>query len=130
MTKDEEIYLEQLNKVFIESSKQFETQLLYIASGALGLSFAFIKDIVDLASATHKDILIASWILFALVIMISLTSSYTSLKSIIKKIENLLNKKNKEAEKINSITKKLNVLMLIFLATGLFCLTYFVAKNI
>ena len=31
-------YLEQLNKTYVESSSQFDKQVLFIASGALGIS--------------------------------------------------------------------------------------------
>ena len=82
MNEEDKEYLQELRKGYIESSSQFDKQLLFFASGALGLSFAFIKDIVKLDVATHKCILITSWILFGAVIILSIISHYTSLKAI------------------------------------------------
>ncbi|KFF03685.1 MULTISPECIES: hypothetical protein [Flavobacterium] len=92
MKEEDKEYLDLLNKVYFESSTQFDKQLLFVASGALGLSLAFIKDIVVLSKATNKELLLLSWISFGLVILINVISHYTSLKAINYKIENI-NKK-------------------------------------
>ena len=46
MDNDDKTYYEVLSKAYHESSVQFDKQILFISSGALGLSFTFIKDIV------------------------------------------------------------------------------------
>lgn len=92
MAEEKNTYLEQLNKAYIESSSQFDKQILFIASGALGVSLAFIKDIVKLDIATNKNLLLLSWIFFGAVILICILSHYTSLKAINFKIENLYQK--------------------------------------
>lgn len=130
MQEEDKEYWQQLNKAYIESSSQFDKQVLFLASGALGLSFAFIKDIVKLAEATNKWLLISSWSLFGAVILLSIISHYTSLKAINKKIHNLNVKEDKGSKKLNSFTKWFNILMIVFLALGLSFLTVFVAINI
>jgi hypothetical protein len=130
MQEEDKEYWQQLNKAYIESSSQFDKQVLFLASGALGLSFAFIKDIVKLAEATNKWLLISSWSLFGAVILLSIISHYTSLKAINKKIHNLNAKEDKSSKKLNSLTKWFNILMIVFLALGLSFLTVFVAINI
>ncbi len=130
MQEEDKEYWQQLNKAYIESSSQFDKQVLFFASGALALSFAFIKDIVKLSVATNKWLLISSWAFFGAVIFFSIISHYTSLKAINKKIHNLNASEDKGSKKLNCLTKWFNILMIVFLAMGLLLLTVFVAINI
>lgn len=130
MAEEKNTYLEQLNKAYIESSSQFDKQILFIASGALGISLAFIKDIVKLDIATNKNLLLLSWIFFGAVILICILSHYTSLKAINFKIENLYQKKDKTSKLFDFFTKLFNILMIVFLATGLILLFVFIGINI
>ena len=130
MKEEDKEYWQQLNKAFLESSAQFDKQVLYFASGAFGLSFAFIKDIVKLNMAINKWMLISAWSSFGLVIILSIISHYTSLKAINHKIQNLNSKEDEVANKINNFTKWFNILMILFLAAGLVLLTIFIAINI
>lgn len=130
MNEEDKEYWQQLNKAYIESSSQFDKQLLFFASGALGLSFAFIKDIVKLDVATNKSILVTAWSLFGIVIILSIISHYTSLKAINTKIKNLNAKVDNDSKKMNAFTKWLNILMIVFLALGLILLTVFISINI
>ena len=129
MKDEDKEYLQQLNKAYLESSAQFDKQLLYCASGALGLSFVFIKDIVKLNVATCKNLLITSWSFFGAVIVLSILSHYSSLKAINKKIQNV-NWQDESSSKLNSYTKAFNILMIIFLISGLVILTVFIGINI
>ena len=130
MEEEKDTYLEQLNKAYIESSSQFDKQILFIASGALGISLAFIKDIVKLDIATSKNLLLLSWIFFGAVILICILSHYTSLKAINFKIENLYQKKDKTSKLFDFFTKLFNILMILFLAAGLILLFVFIGINI
>ena len=129
-TEEEKEYLLQLNKAYLESSGQFDKQILFVASGALGVSFAFIKDLVKLSDATHKSYLIMAWVSFGIVILLSIISHYTSLKAINNKIRNLNYEVDSSSKKFNGYTKWINVLMIVFLGIGLLWLTLFVAINI
>ena len=61
------------------SVEQFDKSILFIASGALGGSFAFIKDVIpDLSKAFGKWLLISSWYIFGIVIFISLVNHFIS----------------------------------------------------
>jgi len=53
--------------------------LLTLSSSALGLSLAFIKDIVPLARALWLPLLYASWVLFVLCIVATLASFQVSI---------------------------------------------------
>lgn len=56
------------------SSDQFDKSLLTFSSGALGLSLAFIKDIVPLGQAGWLPWLYLSWISFACCIAVTIAS--------------------------------------------------------
>lgn len=130
MKDDDKEYWQQLNKAYIESSSQFDKQVLFLASGSLGISFAFIKDIVKLPEAINKWLLISAWALFGAVILLSIISHYTSLKAINKKIHNLNTKEDNDSGKLNKVTKWLNILMIFFLALALIFLTIFLGINV
>lgn len=130
MADEKDPYLDQLNKAYIESSSQFDKQVLFIASGALGISLAFIKDIVKLDVATNKVLLLLAWIFFGAVILICILSHYTSLKAIKYRIENLYQKKDKISKRFDWWTQAFNILMMLFLTTGLTLLFVFIGFNI
>ncbi|HET9180866.1 MAG TPA: hypothetical protein VFP59_01930 [Candidatus Angelobacter sp.] len=56
------------------SSDEFDKNLLKFSSGALGLSLAFIKDIVKLQEASGLGWLYSSWLLFAGCIVVTIAS--------------------------------------------------------
>ncbi|WP_157208909.1 hypothetical protein [Mariniflexile maritimum] len=130
MKEEDKEYLELLNKAYFESASQFDKQLLFVASGALGISLAFIKDIIQLNIASNKALLLLSWISFGVVILINVISHYTSLKAINYKIENIDHNSDKHSKKYNLVTKWFNVLMIVFLTSGLILLNLFICINI
>lgn len=130
MAEEKNTYLEQLSKAYIERSSQFDKQVLFIASGALGISLAFIKDIVKLDVASNKILLLLAWIFFGAVILISILSHYTSLKAINFKIENLYQKEDNKSKHLDFFTRFFNILMIVFLAIGLILLFIFIGINI
>ena len=130
MKAEDKEYWTQLNSAFFESSSQFDKQVLFLAAGALGLSFAFIKDIVKLSAAMHKELLIISWSLLSIVILVNIISHYTSLRAINKRIENLLSTDDPDSIKLNFLTKIFNIFMIVAIAIALALLIIFVGINI
>jgi hypothetical protein len=63
------------------STDSFDQSLLTLSSGALGVSLAFIKDIVPLKEAVWIGLLFASWIAFALCIVTTVASFLLSVKA-------------------------------------------------
>ena len=55
-------------------SDEFDKNLLALSSGALGVSLAFIKDIVPLKGAGFRCALYTSWISFTICILVTLMS--------------------------------------------------------
>ncbi len=128
MSKDK--YLERIYDAYFESAKQFDRQILFIASGALGISFSFIKDIVDLDSSIFKYILIFSWVLLTLVILLSLLSHYMSKQALNQKIKFFEFEEQGSANKLNKYVKILNISMILALVAGIVLLITFVGINI
>jgi hypothetical protein len=71
------LYLEQerlARQNIRDSTSDFDKNLLALSSGALGISLAFIKDIVPLEQAMWLTLLYWSWFLFALCILATVSS--------------------------------------------------------
>ena len=116
------------------STEQFDKSILYIASGALGISFAFIKDIIpDLNKATCKEYLINSWYIFAGVIFTSLVTHFISMQANRWAIENnnlTDDEYNKKIKYWNMPIRILNALTIIAIFIGALALIYFINHNI
>ena len=123
-------YLDKIYEAYFESAKQFDKHILFIASGALGISFSFIKDIVDLKYSIYNFILIVSWIDLAVVILLSLISHYISKQALNEKLKLFYHKEQTKADKLNSNVKCLNISMIIMLVFGIILLVTFVGINI
>ena len=85
MPKREEIYAETRRDLLtrqLSNSERFDGAVLTLSSGALGLSLAFIKDIVPLCKAQWRPLLIASWVLLVLAIFSTMVSFLASQKGI------------------------------------------------
>ena len=74
MANTESSYRDLLQGLSIKSQEQYDKTLLTLSTGALGLSFAFIKDIVNISSATNINYLTGSWICLTLSILCILIS--------------------------------------------------------
>lgn len=118
---------EHLFEAYKESSTQFDKNILYISSGALGLSMTFLSDVVDLPNATCKVLLTISWVVLTLTILISLVSHYLSMKALNLEMKNLyLDVKNK----MDKWVKGLNISMLVTLPLGILFLVIFISINL
>lgn len=130
MNKEDNEYWNKLFEAYKESSSQFDKNILFISSGALGLSISFISDVVKLPDSSYKWILGTSWTVLTIVILFSLMSHYFSMKAINSKMENLYREKDKKSEKLNKYVRLLNLLMLIGLPIGIIGLVTFIILNI
>ena len=115
-------------------NEQFDKNVLFIASGALGISFGFIEKIVpNLTLAKNKCFLIDSWYCFAGVIFISLVAHFISILAnrwaiINDEIEEV--KYNRVSRRWNWCIRTLNIFMIIGLFLGVVLLIIFVKQNI
>jgi hypothetical protein len=136
---DEEYSKEQYNALKY-SNEQFDKSIQFIASGALGVSFAFIEKIVKLEHAVCKCLLINAWYAFAWVIFISLATHFISIMANRWAIENLFDENADDKTKEDYFNKAnwywnypiraLNVSMIIGLLIGMLYLISFIKHNI
>ena len=63
------------------ATQEFDRAILTLSAGALGLSLAFIKDIVSLNVAIHLFLLFGSWVFFGFSILFTLASFVASQKA-------------------------------------------------
>lgn len=129
----EDNYTEQQYDALKYSNEQFDKNVLFIASGALGISFAFIAKVIpELANAVKTNLLIGSWYFFAGVIFISLVAHFISIMAnrwaILHDCNETVNKKNQN--RWNSIIRVINIAMIIGLLFGIVWLIRFVNLNI
>jgi hypothetical protein len=61
---------------------EFDKAVMTLSGGALGISFTFLKDIIDTEGLTHFSTLLAAWILWGLSITFILASFFTSTKAL------------------------------------------------
>lgn len=116
------------------SIEQFDRTIIYIASGALGISFAFIKDIIpQLNKAENLWELMVSWYSFTAVILASLICHYLSMKGtqwalMHEHLEDTAY--NAGVAQRNKYIRVLNLGMIIGLFPGIIFLILFINTNI
>jgi heme exporter protein D len=116
----------------------FDKSMLTLSSGALGVSLAFIKDIVPLGTADWICLLKISWGAFALCILTTVVSfqfSIAALKDRRNLLDEMLTTKNRELEhKQTSLWNRAVVVCtdtaLVLFLVGLVCTMLFVVKNV
>jgi hypothetical protein len=127
-------HIKAIDQTIQYSKDQFDSSILFISSGALGISFAFIKDVIpNLKEAVSKDYLISSWIIFSSVIFISLIGHYISILANNWAYTNAslsTEKFNKKIKKWNIPIRILNITTIIAILIGTLTLIYFINKNI
>lgn len=116
------------------SNQQFDKNVLFIASGALGISFAFIEQIIpDMQNAICSKFLIRSWHFFAGVIFLSLVAHFISILAnrwAIENDEQSCKNYNRKKFAWNWLIRSLNVIMILGLLAGIILLIKFVKLNI
>jgi hypothetical protein len=125
-------YTDQQYEALKYSYEQFDKNVLFIASGALGISFAFIEKVIpNLAQAFKTDLLINSWYCFAGVIFISLAAHFISTQAIRWSIEKKGSKNyNRNKKYLNRVIRFINILQIAGLLVGILLLVQFVKLNI
>jgi large-conductance mechanosensitive channel len=128
-----------LDKVIEKGEDDFEKQLIFIASGALGISFAFIEKIVNLNQSIYFPMLAMAWISFTVAMCVNLTSHYLSIQSnratkeeFRKCCENKLPRDQFDlnVEKRNKKMDRFNYSSIGLVFVGLFLLIAFVTFNV
>ena len=78
MNSKEQSYRDLLQELSVKSQEQYDKTVIMLSTGALGLSFAFIKDVVDIKVASNINLLTGAWICFTLSVLSVLLSFLAS----------------------------------------------------
>jgi hypothetical protein len=130
-------FREELVKKQNSNSENYDKSILTVSSAGLGLSLAFIKDVVPLTQVPCRTLLVQSWGLFAAAIVVTILSFQTSQLSIgtslahadeyyLKGKDEYLNKKNMWA----SVTNVLNWISGALFVAAVLWTAYFIATNL
>jgi hypothetical protein len=125
-------YRNQIISAEQKAQDDFDKTILSLSSGALGISFAFVKDIVGNAP-TDVSFLIASWIFWAFSstsVLVSYYMSHKALRHAIKQIDSNKIRKEMPGGIYDKLTGFLNVLGLILFLFGLLSMIWFVKINL
>lgn len=73
-----------LRELEADSQRSYDKAILTLSGGALGISFAFVKDIVGSAELAHPCRLLSAWIFWAASLTSTLISFFTSREALAK----------------------------------------------
>jgi hypothetical protein len=130
---------EAVNKIKEKSEDDFEKQLIFIASGALGISFAFLEKLVNLSKSIYLWTLAVAWVCLALALCVNLWSHYLSKNLAEKSIDDQDDYHDRKMDyeqlcanikRRNSIIDRVNYSSIAALFLGLTFLIVFVTINI
>jgi len=126
-------------KIQLEADSRFHKNVLAMAAGSFGVSFAFINQIVPLENAVHPAVLVLSWLFFGLSIVFAILEPRIGsviqdkiLDDIEKNMElGYEGRPYKESTKWLLIlpTRVLNWLSFSLFTMGVICLLFFVYLN-
>ncbi len=130
----------ELYKTLTYSNTEFDKQVLFIASGVFGISFAFIDKVVKLQEASHKCLLIWSWYILGGTIFLSLLAHFISIMANRWAIKNCPPADNEDEKREAHYCKKekywnitiraINLIMITSLLLGIIFFVNFINYNI
>jgi len=120
----------------MSNSENYDKAILTLSTGILGISMAFIKDVVPYESTRHIELIVLSWIFLGLAIMFTLSSFIISQKGIKKQLffaeQYYLNKREEFCNKKNCFaiaTDIINFVSGIFFLFAIILSIYFISIN-
>ncbi|MBL1245004.1 MAG: hypothetical protein COA39_011575 [Sulfurimonas sp.] len=130
MNNEEQSYRGLLQELSVKSQEQYDKTVITLSTGALGLSFVFIKDVVDVKVASNINFLTGAWICFALSVLSVLLSFLASKYALDRAIVAEDNNEEIGIDRADSITTILNWLSAAFFIVGLVFMIVFVKLNL
>jgi len=125
-------YLRQAHQM---AQENFDKTVLSLSGGALGISFAFIKDIVGPDALKARGLLYAAWLSWGISVTLVLASFYSSQRALHRALCQLESSNVEELQSAklggfaDRITWTLNALAGILFLVGVILLTIFVRQN-
>jgi hypothetical protein len=133
MSEHKSLYRDLLIRSEQQSQSEFDKTIITLSSGALGVSFIFIKDVIGDDVVKNASQLLFSWIFLSTSLALILVSFYTSVLAHRKALEQFDADENIKVDiggKYSTVTKACNVLSAVFLILGIVYITCFAYKNI
>ena len=125
-------YRDVLRGEYQKNSEDFDKLILSLASGSLGISAGFLKQIVPDPRADTLPLLVAGWALMALslvAIVLSYLWAIESRKDLIEQIDKAVETKKEPKWKIKGIASKLSTWSAVALILGIIFYLAFAAVN-
>jgi hypothetical protein len=116
-----------------KAQEDFDKTVLSLSGGALGISFAFVKDIVGPGPITNGRYLFAAWICWGVSVTLILTSYFTShlaLRHAIKQVDTKEIYTKRPGGHFDLITASCNALGAILFFVGAVLMIVFVSFNL
>ncbi|MBI5962575.1 MAG: hypothetical protein HY863_03800 [Chloroflexi bacterium] len=125
-------YRNQLVILEQKAQEDFDKTVLSLSSGALGVSFAFLKDVIGSAPVSVWLLTIAwgSWALSSTSVLVSYYMSHKALRTAIEQVDANKIRQEKPGRWFDKITGSLNFLGLILFVAGLVFMIWFVKLNL
>jgi hypothetical protein len=116
-----------------KSQAEFDKGVLALSGGALGLSFAFTKNLIGTGEIAHSDYLLAAWIAWALsstAVLISFFISTLALRKAIHQLDRGTIGMERPGGWWDRATSSLNLMGLLLFLTGLAMMIFFLRHNL
>lgn len=116
-----------------KSQDEFDKAVLSLSGGALGISFAFLKDIVGTQPLIQPAFLLVAWTTWGLSILAVLASYYLShlaLRRTIAQVDDQSIYRTKPGGMFALFTAILNAAGAMLFVVGVCCITYFAGVNL
>ena len=133
MTDELKEYRDLLIAAEQKAQEDFDKTVLTLSGGALGISFAFIKDIVGDEPITHVNFLLCSWVAWGISMMSMLMSFYSSqiaLRKTISQLDDGSIYQQSPGGWYSQLTAVLNALGAIFFIVGVILIIIFASYNL
>ena len=132
VAKKVEEYRRFLQEAEQKAQAAYDKTVLALSGGALGISFAFVKDIVELEQATDRGILVVAWIAWGLslaAVLVSLFTNVLAMRKAVDQIDEQTIYVEHPGGWLDLMTLVLNVLSGFLFLLGLGLLVVFVVVN-
>jgi hypothetical protein len=129
-TADMQEYRRSLVALQQDAQVDYDKAILTLSGGALGISFAFFRDITAKLTTTHAGFLLGAWICWALSLTAALAGFYTSVGAFQKIIQQIDKGREPDVNKANAPTKLLNKVAGALFVPGVFCAILFLYQNL
>lgn len=123
-------YRRLLQELENKAQDEYDKTVIMLSTGALGLSFTFLKDIVNLKEAHSMYLMMGAWICWAISSSSVLYSFYSSRQALRQAIEDIDNEIERDSNHFDRLTGLFNLWSGSFFISGLFFMIAFVKTNI